>query len=55
MQPMRSLFAFAFLTLAVSTAPAADPALPWSGDLQKALESARKSSKKVFVDFTGDG
>jgi len=56
MHSLRWLFAFTILgTLAPPGARAADPALPWSRDLQKSLEAARKSGKKVFVDFTGDG
>jgi len=41
--------------LAVPGARAADEKLPWGSDLQKTLEAARKSGKKVFIDFTGDG
>ncbi len=28
--------------------------LPWKGDLHKALAEARKTGKRVFVDFTGE-
>ena len=56
MHPLRWLVAFALLgALTIPEARAADSALPWSSDLQKSLEAARKSGKKVFVDFTGDG
>ena len=33
---------------------AAEPALPWKKDLDKAVETARKSEKRVFIDFSGD-
>jgi hypothetical protein len=48
------------LSLALTAALAApgmraeESKLPWQSDLQKALEAARKSGKKVFVDFWGD-
>jgi hypothetical protein len=38
-----------------ATAPGAETALPWSKDLDKAVEAARNSGKRVFIDFTGDG
>ena len=34
-------------------ARAAEKELPWSPDLKKGLEAARKSGKNVFIDFTG--
>jgi hypothetical protein len=41
--------------LFVGSIPAAEHDLPWSKDLGKAVETARKSGKRVFVDFTADG
>src|SRR4051794_1834873 len=32
-------------------APAGE--LPWTGDLEKALDRARKAGRRVFIDFTG--
>ena len=40
--------------LLAAPAKAAEPTLPWSSDLNKSLEAARKSGKRVFIDFTGD-
>ena len=34
-------------------ARAAEKELPWTPDLKKGLEAARKSGKNVFIDFTG--
>ena len=56
MHSLRCCFVFTLLgALTLPGVRAADSALLWSTDLQKSLEAARKSGKKVFVDFTGDG
>ena len=49
--------ALGLLATAPAGARAEDNAakLPWGTDLQKGLASARKSGKRVFVDFTGEG
>src|SRR5262245_3580374 len=41
------------LILGTGVARAADE-LPWGHDLGKALETAKKEGKKVFIDFTGE-
>lgn len=41
--------------LSAPAVPGAETELPWSKDLDRAVEAARKSGKRVFVDFTGDG
>src|SRR5438046_1060615 len=55
---LRNGFSMACLALALlmaGPARAEDPSkeLPWKHDFKKGLEEARKSNKRVFIDFTG--
>ncbi|MBI1917007.1 MAG: thioredoxin family protein [Planctomycetes bacterium] len=50
-----SMACVALVLLLAGPAPAEEPSkeLPWKYDLKKGLDEARKSTKRVFIDFSG--